>query len=104
MGKTNSAGSLQLSHLRPVEEIQTDRQYVQNTGLIVLPLKCLTFLRHQQHWSGDHRAIVRPHHTIPLSKAMGSLDKHWPRLIRYLEEGTYLIDNSRTENAILPFL
>jgi hypothetical protein len=35
---------------------------------------------------------------------MGSLDKHWPRLIRYLEEGTYLIDNSRTENAILPFL
>lgn len=49
MGKKNSAGSLQLSHLRPEEEIQTDRQYVQNTGLIVLPLKCLTFLRHQQH-------------------------------------------------------
>ena len=39
-----------------------------------------------------------------LGKAMHYLDKQWPRLIGYLEDGHYPIDNNRAENAIRPFV
>ena len=32
------------------------------------------------------------------------LDKQWPRLIGYLNDGRYPIDNNRAENAIRPFV
>lgn len=39
-----------------------------------------------------------------LGKAMYYLDKQWPRLIGYLGDGRYPIDNNRAENAIRPFV
>ena len=39
-----------------------------------------------------------------LGKAMHYLDKQWPRLIGYLEDGCYPIDNNRAENTIRPFV
>lgn len=39
-----------------------------------------------------------------LGKAMHYLDKQWPRLIGYLEDGDYPIDNNRAENSIRPFV
>ena len=36
-------------------------------------------------------------------KALGYLDKQWPRLIRYLDDGRLEADNNRAENAIRPF-
>jgi transposase len=42
-------------------------------------------------------------HTPPkttLGKALMYLDNRWPRLVGYLEDGRYPIDNNRAENAI----
>ena len=45
--------------------------------------------------------------TVPpqtaLGKALYYLHHQWPRLIGYLEDGHYPIDNNRVENAIRPF-
>ena len=39
-----------------------------------------------------------------LGKALGYLQKQWPRLIGYLEDGAYPIDNNLAENAVRPFV
>jgi transposase len=38
-----------------------------------------------------------------LGKALAYLHHQWPRLLRYLEDGRYPIDNNPAENAIRPF-
>ena len=38
-----------------------------------------------------------------IAKALKYLHNQWPRLIRYLENGAYPIDNNPAENAIRPF-
>ena len=38
-----------------------------------------------------------------LGKALHYLDNQWPRLIGYLNDGRYPIDNNPVENAIRPF-
>jgi transposase len=45
--------------------------------------------------------------TVPgtaLGKAVTYLDNQWDRLIGYLDDGAYPIDNNRAENAIRPFV
>ena len=45
--------------------------------------------------------------TVPkttLGKALNYLDSQWPRLIRYLDDGRWPIDNNPAENAIRPFV
>ena len=37
-------------------------------------------------------------------KALGYLDKQWPRLIRVLDDGRIEVDNNGCENAIRPFV
>lgn len=39
-----------------------------------------------------------------LGKALTYLHNQWPRLIGYLDDGQYPIDNNRAENAIRPFV
>lgn len=39
----------------------------------------------------------------PLGKALSYLHHQWPRLVRYLDDGRYPIDNNPAENAIRPF-
>ncbi|HKT72714.1 MAG TPA: IS66 family transposase [Steroidobacteraceae bacterium] len=39
-----------------------------------------------------------------LGEALQYLDKYWPKLIRYCEDGRLPIDNNRLENAIRPFV
>ena len=39
-----------------------------------------------------------------LGIALGYLLDHWPRLIRYLDDGRLEIDNNGVENAIRPFV
>ena len=52
-------------------------------------------------WLDDTRPKVPP--KSMLGKALHYLDHQWPRLIRYLEDGCYPIDNNPVENAIRPF-
>lgn len=39
-----------------------------------------------------------------LGKALRYLDQQWSRLVRYVEDGSYPIDNNRAENAVRPFV
>lgn len=39
-----------------------------------------------------------------LGKAIGYLNHQWPRLVAYLADGKYPIDNNRAENSIRPFV
>ena len=52
-------------------------------------------------WLDETRPTVAP--KTALGKAIYYLDHQWPRLIRYLDNGHYPIDNNPVENAIRPF-
>ena len=39
-----------------------------------------------------------------LGKAVGYLSNQWPRLVGYIDDGSYPIDNNRAENSIRPFV
>ena len=42
--------------------------------------------------------------TSTFGKALGYLHKQWPKLVGYIENGMYPIDNNAAENAIRPFV
>ena len=52
-------------------------------------------------WLDETRPTVAP--KTALGKALYYLDHQWPRLVRYLDDGQYPIDNNPVENAIRPF-
>lgn len=46
-------------------------------------------------------------HVVPktaIGKALSYLDNQWDRLVGYLDDGHYPIDNNRAENAVRPFV
>jgi transposase/outer membrane murein-binding lipoprotein Lpp len=49
-----------------------------------------------------HRHSVAP--SSLLGKALHYLEAQWPKLIRYIEDGAWPIDNNLCENAIRPFV
>ena len=53
-------------------------------------------------WLSQARGQVPPQ-TLT-GKALGYLDKQWPRLIAYLTDGRIEVDNNLCENAIRPFV
>ncbi len=52
-------------------------------------------------WLDKHLLEVLP--SSLTGKAMHYLNNQWPRLIRYLEDGRYPIDNNVAEQAVRPF-
>lgn len=54
-----------------------------------------------RQWLDETKPKVPPKST--LGKALQYLDNQWSRLIAYLEDGQYPIDNNPVENAIRPF-
>ena len=52
-------------------------------------------------WLDETRPKVAPKTT--LGKALYYLEHQWPRLVSYLNDGQYPIDNNPVENAIRPF-
>ena len=55
-----------------------------------------------EEWLESSLPMTTPGST--LGKAMTYLKNQWPRLIRYVEDGRYPIDNNRAENAVRPFV
>jgi len=53
-------------------------------------------------WLDQARGQVPPKSLT--GKALGYLDKQWPRLIRVLDDGRIEVDNNGCENAIRPFV
>ena len=54
-----------------------------------------------KRWLDETKPKVPPKTT--LGKALHYLDHQWPRLVGYLKDGRYPIDNNVVENAIRPF-
>ncbi|MFV1985288.1 MAG: IS66 family transposase [Thiohalomonadales bacterium] len=53
-------------------------------------------------WLDENLPKVPP--TSAVGKALHYLNNEWPKLIRYLEDGRYSMDNNLAENAIRPFV
>ena len=52
-------------------------------------------------------ALQHLHGVLPgslLGKALHYLTAQWPKLVRYVDDGRYPIDNNACENAIRPFV
>jgi len=50
------------------------------------------------------KTLENPIKQSQLGKALTYLHNQWPKLIRYIENGDWPIDNNRAENAIRPFV
>jgi len=79
------AGERYLLH----EEIQELRQ-----------LKAMPVLEKMEHWMKDHLMEVPP--KSALGMAIAYTLNLWPRLIRYMDDGRFHIDNNLIENSIRP--
>jgi len=55
-----------------------------------------------RQWLDTNLPIVVP--SLKLGQAIAYMDKHWPRLVCYIERGDLPIDNNPVENAIRPFM
>lgn len=63
--------------------------------------KALSVLKELEKWLRDELSTVLPKSVI--GKAISYSLRLWPRLIHYLEDGRYEIDNNLIENKIRPF-
>ena len=64
--------------------------------------KALPIIKQCRAWLDESLPAVPP--TSAVGKALAYLNNEWPKLIRYLEDGRYLMDNNLAENAIRPFV
>jgi transposase len=64
--------------------------------------RSLPILAELRAWLDATREQVLP--SGKLGEAIAYLDKYWPRLVRYCEDGRLPIDNNPAENAIRPFV
>jgi hypothetical protein len=51
--------------------------------------------------------LLHLHRVLPqslLGRALHYLHEQWPKLVRFLDDGHYPIDNNACENAIRPFV
>ncbi|WP_419902273.1 IS66 family transposase [Kiloniella sp.] len=64
--------------------------------------KAKPILKDLREWITKVKSSVPP--TSLLGKALHYIDKQWPRLIRYLDDGRLPIDNNEMERVIKPFV
>ncbi len=62
----------------------------------------LPLLEKLKHWLDESIITVPPQSTV--GKALHYLNNEWGKLIRYTQDGRYLMDNNLAENAIRPFV
>ena len=81
---------------RKLKEVDAQTRYVARQELAVPVLAQL------REWLDKTLPQTAPKTT--LGKALYYLNAQWQRLIGYIEDGRYPIDNNRAENAIRPFV
>lgn len=64
--------------------------------------KARPIIDHLKQWLEKSIQQVAP--KMPIGKALSYLHNQWDRLVAYLDDGRYPIDNNRAENAIRPFV
>lgn len=78
------------------QDVSPDERYVQRQA------QAKPLVEKLHHWLIQALSGVPP--KTALDKALHYLNTQWPRLITYLDDGCYPIDNNRAENAIRPFV
>ena len=76
---------------RSFEEIKAIRQE-----------KTIPILNNFKQWLQEKQPLVPQ--KSPIAKAINYTLRHWSGLVRFCEDGRYLIDNNHTEREIKPFV
>ena len=80
----------QAKKLKPEQRLALRQQY------------SIPILKDLRKWLDKHLVVVVKQSA--LGKAVYYMDKQWPKLIVYAEDGRLSIDNNRVENSIRPFV
>ena len=101
-GKTGKADEV-LAHIQALYRIEQDaKDKPPEERLVLRQQRAGPVLRRLRQWIDQHKDRIAPKSL--LGKAVSYLDHQWPRLVRYVEDGNYPIDNNPAENAIRPFV
>jgi transposase len=98
-GKSDQALAL-IQKLYSIERIAQE-QTIENR-MIIRQSQAQPVIDQLKKWLDKAKNNTPPQST--LGKAVSYLDNQWPRLVRYLDDGHYPIDNNRAENSIRPFV
>ena len=101
LGKAGEALAL-IGRLYAIEKELREQQATPDVRYTTRQLHAKPILDELKTWA-DATILAVPPKTA-LGTALGYLLDHWPRLIRYLDDGRLEIDNNGVENAIRPFV
>ncbi|MBF0400578.1 MAG: IS66 family transposase, partial [Magnetococcales bacterium] len=91
-----------IGRLYAIEKDLREKQATPDVRYTTRQLHAKPILDELKIWA-DATILAVPPKTA-LGTALGYLLDHWPRLIRYLDDGRLEIDNNGVENAIRPFV
>ena len=101
-GKTGKADQA-LAYIQQLYRIESEiKDKSQKEKLTARQNQSKTIIDKLKTWLDKSIAHSPPESAI--GKALHYLYEQWPRLIRYLDDGDYPIDNNAAENAIRPFV
>lgn len=101
-GKTGKADQA-LSFIQKLYNIErTRKDKSADERLNIRQTKSKDIIEKIRKWLDKCQATTPPKSS--LGKAIGYLNNQWPRLVGYLADGNYPIDNNRAENSIRPFV
>jgi transposase len=107
-GRANNRGGLAKQGLELIQKIYRIEREARDHGLDCHARKQLRDEKARPLWHELRRWLDRSIGQVPpqtlTGKALGYLDKQWPRLIRYIDDGRVEVDNNLAENAIRPFV
>lgn len=85
-----------------IERTARERDLDANQRKVLRAEKAKPIWNEMRQWLDEVRGQAPPRSLT--GKALNYLDKQWPRLVRYLEDGRIEVDNNHCENAIRPFV
>jgi transposase len=100
-GKAGEALAL-IGRLYAIEKDLREKQATSATRYTTRQEQAKPILDELKEWANKTISAVPP--KTALGVALNYLLSHWPRLIRYLDDGRLEIDNNAVENAIRPFV
>ncbi len=98
-GKADMALGL-IQKLYAIEKISKNKS--SNERFSIRQQQSKPIIEKLRQWLEKSQQNTPPKNT--LGKALTYLDNQWPRLIAYIDDGCWPIDNNRAENSIRPFV
>ena len=92
-----------LNRIRLLYKIEKQAKKLKSEQRLALRQQyAVPILRDLRQWLDKHLMVVVKQSA--LGKAMHYMDKQWPKLMVYTEDGRLSIDNNAVENSIRPFV